>query len=356
MKRWRRLRRLLACGALCAASSSAQAQYRHRVLLLQHPDEDAESHEITTRVRGELGAAGFDVLLLPTQDPDPQRAVESAGRDMHPAGVLLIERLITNDGGKRQATGTELWLSDRMLRKTVVLRLRSEDEGGAGGATRIAVQAVELIKARLAELALTRENQPQAPPAGPPVPIVIEIERRGPRPNLTAGVALLEGFQKGQDALMPVLRLGVGLPERFTGDRVAIEARGSFAGLGEAARIERGPVAAKLRHTIFGLDAVARFFPKGPVQPFVALGAGLLVLDVVGDAPEPYRNSASRTRSGLVNAGGGVWLQPLPGFGVTLEGQVLGAWSKTVVRIVSEDAGEVAAPLLLLSGGLMVQF
>jgi hypothetical protein len=32
------------------------------------------------------------------------------------------------------------------------------------------------------------------------------------------------------------------------------------------------------------------------------------------------------------------------------------AWSKTIVRISGEDAAEVAAPLLLLSGGLMAEF
>src|SRR5262245_5737319 len=130
MKSWGRLRRLLTCGALSMASSSAQAEYRHRVLLLQHESDDDTSREVTTRVRGELGAAGFDVLVLPTQDDDPKRAVESAGREMHPAAVLLVERLLTTDSGKR--AGTELWLSDRMLRKTVVLRLRPDDEAGGG--------------------------------------------------------------------------------------------------------------------------------------------------------------------------------------------------------------------------------
>lgn len=356
MRSWRRLRRLLACGALSVASSSAQAQYRHRVLLLQHADEDAESQEVTTRVRGELGAAGFDVLVLPTQDDDPKRAVESAGRDVHPAAVLLVERLITNDTGQRETAGTELWLSDRMLRKTVVLRLKPEEESAAGGATRIAVQAVELVKARLAELSLTRENTSGTPPWRELPATPVEASPRGARPNLTVALGLLQGFQKGQQVLAPVLRLGVALPERFTGETLAIDARGTFVGLGQSSRIDRGAAGAKLRHTIVGLDAVARFWPKGRVQPFVALGAGLLVLDIMGDAPEPYRNSTLRTRSGLVDASAGVWLQPLENFGVSFEGQVLGPWSKTVVRIVSEDAGEVTAPLLLLSGGLMMQF
>jgi hypothetical protein len=57
-----------------------------------------------------------------------------------------------------------------------------------------------------------------------------------------------------------------------------------------------------------------------------------------------------------VSASGGLWLQPVKGFGLALEGQLLDAWSKTVVRIAGQDAAEVAAPLLLLSAGLMVEF
>lgn len=355
MKGWRRLRRLWTSAALILLSSRAGAEYRHRVLLLEHATDDARSREITTRVRGELGAAGFDVMVLPTSDDDPQRAVESAGRELRPAAVLLVERPGPTEDDPQTAV-TELWLADRLLSKTVVLRLRADDQAGHGAATRIAVQAVELVKARLAELSLTRDGPPPPPAAERPTPIVVVAPPSGLRPNLTLGLGWLEGFREGQQALTPVARVGVALPERWTGERVAVDVRGQFVGLGQTARIEHGAGAAKVRQTIVGLDAVARFFPQSRLQPFVALGVGLLLLDVTGDAPDPYRNAFSRTSSGVVDAGGGVWLQPIKHFGITLEGQVLGAWRKTVVRIVNEDAAEVAAPLLLLSGGLMLEF
>jgi hypothetical protein len=156
--------------------------------------------------------------------------------------------------------------------------------------------------------------------------------------------------------LAPVLRLGVALPERWTGEILALDVRAGFVGLGRTARIEHGPGAATLRHTAATLDAVVRFLPRRRVQPFVSLGGGLLALDVAGDARDPYRNESARTLSGLLNASGGIWLQPVSGVGLALEGQLLDAWSKTVVRIAGRDAAEVAAPLLLLSGGLMAEF
>lgn len=369
MKGWARLgvfvrsRRLalLARSLLLALLTNgvAAAQYRHRVVLLERSSAAEAEHEVTTRVRAELGAAGFEVIALQVGDEDPKQAVEGAGFQAHPASVLLVERLLA-DAGKTQGDA-ELWLSDRLLKKTVVLRLRSDEIDGADpearsrDAARIAVQAVELVKARLAELSLTRERQApvvmSAPASVPYVP-----PARGARPNLTAGVGLLEGFQDGQQSLTLVLRLGVALPERWTGDVLAIDVRGGFIGLGRAARIEHGPGSASLRHTAVELDAVVRFLPQRRVQPFLSLGGGFLAVDVTGTAPEPYRNTSRRTLSGLVTASAGLWLQPARGIGLALEGQLLDAWSKTVVRIANEDAAEVAAPLLLLSAGLMVEF
>jgi hypothetical protein len=353
-----------AVALLVSLSSVAFAQYRHRVVVLERATGNDSDHEITTRVRAELGAAGFEVVVLPVTEEDPKQAVESAGHELHPASVLLVERLAASDDDKGRSAGAELWLADRMLRKTVVLRVKPEGGDPAGAdrasvssreAARVAVQAVELVKARLAELAVTREHEP-APAPPPPAPPPPERELRGTHPNLTAGLGLLKGFQKGQQALAPVLRLGVALPERWTGEILAIDVRGGFVGLGGAARVEHGPGAATLRHTAVSLDAVMRFLPRRRVQPFVSLGGGALVLDVAGDAPDPYRNYSSRTVSGLVNASGGIWLQPIWGLGLVLEGQLMDAWSKTVVRIVGEDAAEVAAPLLLVSSGLMVEF
>lgn len=369
MKRRGRFKRLAASAAatvLVCLSSSALAEYRHRILVLERAGGSEPDHEIITRVRAELGAAGFDVVVLPVTEEDPKQAVEAAGHELHPASVLLVERLATTDDDKGKSAGAELWLADRMLRKTVVLRLKPERSDSTGDdrapassreAARVAVQAVELVKARLAELAVTREHEPPAaapPPARPAPPPPPEL--RGTHPNLTLGVGLLKGFQKGQQAVTPVLRLGVALPERWTGDILAIDVRGGFVGLGSASRVEHGPGAATIRHTAVSVDAVMRFLPKRRVQPFVSLGGGALVLDVAGDAPDPFRNSSARTISGMVSASGGLWLQPLRGIGLVLEGQLLDAWSKTVVRIVGEDAAEVAAPLLLLSAGLMAEF
>ncbi|HVY26556.1 MAG TPA: hypothetical protein VHB79_08375 [Polyangiaceae bacterium] len=356
--------RFLACAAvgLVLASSSARAEYHRRVLLLEHQAGDDADRELLTRVRAELSAAGFDVSVLAVPGDDPKQAVEAAGHELHPASVLLVERIPASSENREGFI--ELWLADRLLHKTVVLRLKPpEAEPGEANradaasqqAARVAVQAVELVKARLAELSLTRDDRAAPAASAPPRPVSPPAPA-GARPNLTLGGGMLEGFQAGQHSLTPVLRLGVSLPEGWTGQVLALDLRGGFVGLGRSAHIRRGAGSATLRHTAAGLDAVMRFLPKAQVQPWLALGGGALVLDVAGTAPEPYRNDSARTVSGMVSASAGVWLQPVRGFGLALEAQLMNAWSKTVVRIAGEDAAEVAAPLLLLSGGAMVEF
>ena len=347
----------MTCALLSLASGNALAEYRHRIVLLEHESDDDDAREITTRVRAELRAAGFDVVVLPTRDEDPKRAVESAGHELQPASVLLVERLLSNASGKQRDAGAELWLADRMLRKTVVLRLKPKDDDPGREAARVAVQAVELVKARLAELAVTREREPPPPSVSPPERKLTPAGAPDrARLNLTLGIGLLDGSRSTEQVLTPVVRLGVALPEQWTFGICTVDVRGSFVGLGGDARVEHGSAAATVRHTALGLDAVLRFLPRTSVQPFVTLGAGLLVLEIDGDAPAPYRNTSSRTLSGLISTGGGLLLQPLPGFGVIVEGQLMNAWNKNVVRITGEAAAEVAAPLLLLSGGLRAAF
>ena len=47
--------------------------------------------------------------------------------------------------------------------------------------------------------------------------------------------------------------------------------------------------------------------------------------------------------------GAGLWLEPFPGASCSLEGNLMAAWSKTVVRVNEEDIAEVGAPMGLLS-------
>jgi hypothetical protein len=135
-----------------------------------------------------------------------------------------------------------------------------------------------------------------------------------------------------------------------------IDLRGSVGTAGSEFVVESSPGSARVHQSFGNLDVVARFVPTSPVQPLLSLGGGAYAVDVQGEAPQEYSRHGERTWSGMMSAGAGLWVGPLSGLACVLEGQVMSAWSKTVVRIHEDEAAEAGAPMLLLSGGVMAVF
>lgn len=360
------LRRLLAAGIVVVwlAPAPAQAQERDRVVLLESSSDDEVFVEVLSRVRGELGAAGFEVVVLPApEDTDPRAAVETAGRELEPVAVFLVHRGSPSNG---ESAAAELWVSDRLLNRTFVQRL-TVDGPQRGNAARLAVQAVELLRARLAELALTRPPEPvlpaePSPPPSPPepapvAPVDVAPERRGNGLGIEAGFGLLQGFRGIDRAFMPILRLGVSLPESWLGSApLGIDLRGSVGAPSSAHAVESDPGSARVNQAFGNLDVVVRFAPTLPVQPMLSLGSGAYVVDVQGEAPVEYSRTGRRTWSGMTSVGTGLWLSPFEGVACVFEGQLMAAWSKTVVRLHREEVAQAGAPMVLLSAGAMAVF
>src|SRR5262245_3319516 len=154
---------LVGCGLLLAAAA-AHGELRYRVVLLKPPVTDDVTTDAVARVRGELTAAGFEVSTL-AQEPglDVRVALETIGRELDPIAAFAIVR----DEGANTA---EIWVCDRMAGKSVIQSVRLDaaataKTAAAGETSRsvvLAVQAVELLKASLAQywLASTRRTQP----------------------------------------------------------------------------------------------------------------------------------------------------------------------------------------------------
>src|SRR5262245_17371868 len=139
----------------------ALAEYRHRVVLLEQPNTDEASTEVLARLRGELTAAGFELVLLPAPEGDPDKVSETTARELSPAAVILVLERPADDTEPRRI---ELWLSDRLSHRTFVQSLPIDPDDAGRGYRRLAVQSVELLKARLAELMLTKPPEPVKPP------------------------------------------------------------------------------------------------------------------------------------------------------------------------------------------------
>ena len=132
------------------------------------PSSDAVTSDALARVQGELTAAGFDVRLLPRDPTLPIRtALETSGRELDPIATFAIIRSDIGDTA-------EIWVCDRIAGKSVIQNVRLETQGldvdPKRGATVLAVQAVELLKASLIHYWIEPGQQRPTPPPPPPHP------------------------------------------------------------------------------------------------------------------------------------------------------------------------------------------
>jgi hypothetical protein len=342
----------------------AGAEYRHRVVVVDVTgSNDATTAELLTRVRGELTAAGFEVVdLTLSGQVEPKVAVETAGSEYSPAAVLAVRHGPGPTPGESLA---ELWVSDRLAQKTLMQRARFADRDTSSQTARLAVQVVELLKARLAALwvdAGTLESaQPAPKPPSPPPPVAERppappappaSARSGSQLELGAGLGLLRNFGDSVgSAWAPALRFGVS-PRGLSSD-FALGVRATAALTPDAAELSSGVGLARVRQAFILAEGYGRLAPSSLVSPLLSVGLGAFSVSVAGQAPPPYTTRSESTISALSSVGAGLWIQPANSVAWILEGQLLAAWSETSVVIDSRTVGSVGWPMAFFSTSIL---
>jgi len=344
---------------LTFVAPSAEAQYRHRVVVLEPPSEP-ETAELRARLRGELVAAGFDVVAVPSAEgQDPKSRAESVAGTLHPAAVIYALRPAATDA---DASG-ELWISDRLLKRTFVLRFRTADPT-PDEAAHVAVQAVEILKADLAELSVTREIPVESlPKPTPQPPTVLKLRRiRQLRFPVELGVALVPGFAGLDSTWTPVLRAGVTLPAEWeNGEPPNLDVRARVAALGGDVRVDAPEGEARVRQTLLGLEVALRLLPKSAIQPFFLACVDAYGVNVEGRSSTAVAHN-DRTWSFATGGGVGLWIQPFvedrarPDIALALTGELEAAWVPTEIRIADHKVATVGLPTALLGAGVVGVF
>jgi hypothetical protein len=227
----------------------------------------------------------------------------------------------------------------------------------------LAVQAVELLKARLADASI---KLPEKKPPLPPPP-----ERPPPPPSTPApapssftvgftteaAFGLLSTFGVTEATWTPLLRLSYGsLLSGDTAMPLGIMGRLSLAGFGSSAEVGAPNGTARL-HTSFALvEAVLSFAPASPLEPFVSAAGGVAQIAIEGRGETPYFGRSETARSGLSGFGAGLALEPFAHWTFLAEAQVLFAWSPVIVRLSTFETERIGLPLLALSAGIAASF
>ncbi len=338
---------MLAGLAFIIGAGAAHAEMRYRVVLLRPSVTDDVSTDALARVRGELTAAGFEVSMQP-QDPalDVRTALETVGRELDPLAAFGIVRAPTDNTA-------EIWVCDRMAGKSVIQSVRLDPSGTPGQPSRsvvLAVQAVELLKASLAQYWLASVRQAQRPAAtanvAPP-----------PAAHLTAGLGVaagvgwLDSVGAVTAAWQPIVRASYGGARGWAG-------RVTVAGFGTAAQLQAPEGTARIQQELGAFEILRGFRAGKWVQLVASLGVGVYHARIsgVGTGSQDYNNNVASRWSALGVAGGGLILPVVSHLSFAADAQVGLTLPDNLIRIVGAPAGRTGRPALLVSAGLLATF
>lgn len=350
LRRWHR--RALACmlvagmGGWCAAGA---AQEQRRVVVLEPSTPTPLEHELLTRLTGELGAAGIEVLRVPLPaGSDPAAAVATLGADLSAVAAYAAREEPAEPGSGMKTL--RLWLADRVT--GAVLAEDGQADDASSLASSLAVQGFELLRAREAEWGWRRPAPPPPPPPPPlpPAPLPpVEAELAA-----AVHVGLLLDAPTGGSALTPMARLSY--EPAITRGLGAVDAgvRLSVAGFGAPTIVESSERRVDVVQSFALLEATVTLDGGGWLHPFASGGGGAYHVGVNGVGSGEIVGRSDDTLSPIGAAGAGLEMQPWGRWIGQLELQGLFALHPTAVEASGTRAATFGRVLLVFSLGLGV--
>ncbi len=384
-------------GALLAAltlASTLRAESARRVVLVVPEAPSAVATEALARVRGELGAARFEVETEVVANTVDRRAtIEGALRQ---ADARAAFGIFFGSGV------AEIWVSDSVSGRTVVQTLPLSTAAPERRAAVLAVKAVDLLKATLAEVwvpappvaappstthtapAATHEAEPAGSPAthepAAPTPAPGALEpptSPPPRVEVTGGGQSApavpgEGAPSANEggsrrALGRRLDLAVGAGWIGAGSistwapLLAVAAYSGHAGarliatgFGSSAELTQSAGSARLAYGLALAELAARQPFGSHFETTASVSAGAARLAVDGTGGPGYQGSSARVWSAV--GGGGVGAAVLfSRLTVTADARVLMAATSAEVRIAGADVVQAGRPIIWIGGALGVR-
>jgi len=333
---------LLAFSASRASAAAPSAPGRGSVILLLPSDADDLASEVSARLRGELEAAGFEVVGAGERSPVAMVAV-------------AVQRVA---GGGALA---EVRVSDPTGQKTLVARgfLGGGEHGRAAGI--LAVKSLELLKSSLAEPSDPPEVEFQPPPPAPgarappdrptnPVrpPVAPPPDRAGFSRGLELALAgaLVDGFGGVGAWWTPMFMAGY----RWTS---GLSVRASVAVFGQTVSLSTPDASARLDQHLATIDAILMGWPRAPIRPYVLAGLGAEHLHVVGvPGAAGGRGNTSEQVALLGTAGLGADVPVVLGMSLLTEIRALVGWPEDAIEIGGVEAGRAGGPSVVFDAGV----
>jgi hypothetical protein len=330
-------------------------------VVLVSPETTGEvAAAMMTRLRGELRAASFemDVVTISTEAPRRGTVEEAANQ----SGAIAALGIFFGAGR------VEMWAADASAGRTLMQNLPLDSGASDRRATVVAVKAVDLLKALLADI----WNDPTATlPAPAPAPAPLAAATPAPTPevtevnisatetpaatpvapdrfSITAGAGWLnEGEISGW---APLVALSAAIGAGRLGVRFTLSALGPSVGVSAAAG------SAQLAQQIGLLELLVWSREWHRLRGLLALGAGAHHLSIDSRGAAGFTGVNHDLWSATASAGGGVTLGVLHWLVVALDARAAENWPATTVQIDGTRTARIGRPILWLALGAGVRF
>ena len=351
---------LVAAGARvggAAETPRATPASGRRVLLVTTDPAGEIAPVVVSRLRGELRAARFDMDVATVAADAPRRSIveELAAR----GGVTAALGIFVS--GDR----VEMWAADAAAGRTLMQNLPLDPGATDRRATIVAVKAVDLLKATLAEIwsapaaaldAAPPQGELPAPAPAPeatavaPAPPVDEDELATPaRLMIAVGAGWLQAGAASGWAPTAAIAAAIGAG-RFA-------ARLTVSALGASADVIRPAVgSAQLTQQLGLAELVLRSGVWHRLRGVLALGAGAHHLSVAGRGAPGFAGVDSSIWSLATTLGVGVTLDLSPHLMLTLDARAIENLPATDVHIDGAPAAHVGRPIVWLALAAGVKF
>jgi hypothetical protein len=340
-------------GAARSATPTGSQLPRGLVIILRPADVDALTRTALARVTGELSAADFQTVFV-TLDPlqDPTTQVEGVAPESHAVAAFAIAHI-----GDPQGRAIAIWVSDRVGRRTTIVRMEMQGDDVSQDAAVLALDAIEVIRASLAGIWPTpaRAALPALPalpaPPAPPKDKTVAAPLEQVQFTVSLGIAAEQDFGLPSPEWMGSLTARATWP-RGLGIKVEV------AGLGPALNLEGKYGSATVHRQLASLGLTWSFLRRARFQSFAALSAGVVHLAGEGTTNDPARAVARSgdAWSALGAAGIGATIRLSDRLWLAGELDGIATLPPLVVRIADTDTKPFSRPGVVANVGLHVCF
>jgi hypothetical protein len=360
-------------------SATARAEPARRVVLVVPGAMGPIATEALTRVRGELQAARFEVVTeVVSADVDRRATVE---REVRKGNARAAFGIFFGTGM------AEIWVTDAVTGRTAVQMLPLDAAAPERRAAVLAVKAVDLLKATLAEIWIASPLPASSPPSpGPPAPTPAPASPTPTEPSVPSahrsrstdtGISTETGavVAQGEEPEPPEPRLVSRFELAAGAAWIAAGSASSWAplvsvsvfdgriggrlvasGFGSAVTVQAADIGSARFTQALGLAEVVVRQPFGRYfETTASLGAGGYLISAEGSGADSIHLGHSGNPWSPVVGGGVGAAITIRRLTIAFDARVLEATTTTVVRIAGDEVARVGRPLIWLGSSIGVR-